>query len=84
VTHAVAGLPPVRMRQRGHLVARTPGTAAAADATMVMVPAWAGHAAALHGSVSGIANAPNTALQLTGFTAGDVVGFFCAASRDGL
>jgi hypothetical protein len=40
VTHTVAGSPPVRMRQGGHLAARTPGTAAA-DTTMVMVPAWA-------------------------------------------
>ena len=31
----------VRMRQGGHLAARTPGTAAAAAATMVLVPAWA-------------------------------------------
>jgi hypothetical protein len=42
-----------------------------------------GHAAVLHGSVSGIANAPNTALQLTDCTAGDVVGYFCVAGRDG-
>ncbi|MGO8950941.1 MAG: hypothetical protein ACLQUY_25465, partial [Ktedonobacterales bacterium] len=72
MTHAVAGSPPVRMRQGGRLAARTPGTAAAADATMVD-GAGVGHAAALHGSPSGIANAPNTALQLTGFTAGDFV-----------
>lgn len=31
----------IRMRQGGHLAARTPGTAAAADATMVILPAWA-------------------------------------------
>jgi hypothetical protein len=43
-----------------------------------------GYAVALHGSPSGRANAPNTALQLTGCTAGDFAGYFCAASREGL
>ena len=38
--------------------------------------AGVGHAAALHDSPSGIANAPNTALQLTSFTTGDFVGYF--------